>query len=562
MTRLIVIGLDGLSLPLLQPMLESGDLPVLAQLISNGQAHPMEALFPPYTPSSWTTITTGYDLDRHGLFDFFTVDAGSVEPRLVTDADVCVPRVWHYLTAYGKTSLVVNVPVTHPARPLKGALIPGYLGPECPDCYPEGLLEQLEASIGSYQVYSPWETSPRATFAQQIDGFIELGRLRTAATRYLCKQFAEWDFLMVVFQKTDGIYHLLNRIPAAAENEMLVRTFFRSIDEAIGDILALAPGANVLVVSDHGNGLTPWTFALNSWLRAQGLLVSKTVASATSLEVDERIVKGKSPKGASSNKSQVKWFKQVLAFLGISGSDLEGVASFFGLKGLIRRLVPSQILMAAVNAETIDWRRSKAFCYYPSGLGIRLNVRGREAAGCVTPGDEYEELATKLVSELGGLKDPKGDPVFEWVRHRRDVYGSNVREHVPDILLLPRNMDCRIEKRLRGQLFMLNDNYYSHKLDGLLIAFGPDLSGQGALKDKPTTIDIVPTILHLLNLPICEQMEGRVLLPWLSGDAAQRSVARSDYSELDLKHARTMSSMSYVEEALVEKRLRGLGYLD
>ena len=70
-------------------------------------------------------------------------------------------------------------------------------------------------------------------------------------------------------------------------------------------------------------------------------------------------------------------------------------------------------------------------------------------------------------------------------------------------------------------------------------------------------IDLAPTILHILNVPVPEDMDGRVLTDALApelrgkatqvGAAATTSTAQVDFTE--------------EEQAEVEERLRALGYL-
>jgi arylsulfatase A-like enzyme len=76
---------------------------------------------------------------------------------------------------------------------------------------------------------------------------------------------------------------------------------------------------------------------------------------------------------------------------------------------------------------------------------------------------------------------------------------------------------------------------------------------------EPQIIDLAPTALYLLGLPVPEDMDGRVLTeiiepgyvaehPVLYGDAATTSTSDNSYSP---------------EEAeLVRDQLRALGYLD
>ncbi len=49
--------------------------------------------------------------------------------------------------------------------------------------------------------------------------------------------------------------------------------------------------------------------------------------------------------------------------------------------------------------DSVDWARSRAFAEPDlSTAFIRLNVRGREPAGIVEPGEEYEQLLAEITT--------------------------------------------------------------------------------------------------------------------------------------------------------------------
>ncbi|KPK78924.1 MAG: hypothetical protein AMJ81_14350 [Phycisphaerae bacterium SM23_33] len=68
---------------------------------------------------------------------------------------------------------------------------------------------------------------------------------------------------------------------------------------------------------------------------------------------------------------------------------------------------------------SIDPARSKAFCLIPGR--IYVNVRGREAAGCVAP-QEYQHVRQEIADDLLALRDPQGRPVIRAVLKREQVY--------------------------------------------------------------------------------------------------------------------------------------------
>ena len=74
-------------------------------------------------------------------------------------------------------------------------------------------------------------------------------------------------------------------------------------------------------------------------------------------------------------------------------------------------------------------------------------------------------------------------------------------------------------------------------------------------------MDVTPTALHLLGLPVPDDTDGRVLTEILTGTAA-RPVTRSAAGEAPVASEADLPAMTDEEQREVEKRLHDLGYLD
>jgi len=74
---------------------------------------------------------------------------------------------------------------------------------------------------------------------------------------------------------------------------------------------------------------------------------------------------------------------------------------------------------------------------------------------------------------------------------------------------------------------------------------------------SPNLIDIAPTVLHLLGLPVPADMDGRVLEEIFPEAPPVR------YEEVDNRRAmETAMEYSAQEAELIEQRLKGLGYVE
>lgn len=122
--RVIVIGLDGTRPDYIMRLIDSGKLPNLAELTQAGMAGTILPPLPPPSPVSWATFETGMNPGKHGIFGFFNIPSGTYTMQARGFASSS-KAIWEYLSAAGKTGIVVNLFRMAPAAPIKGIVIPG-----------------------------------------------------------------------------------------------------------------------------------------------------------------------------------------------------------------------------------------------------------------------------------------------------------------------------------------------------------------------------------------------------------------------------------------------------
>ncbi|MEW6234292.1 MAG: alkaline phosphatase family protein [Candidatus Omnitrophota bacterium] len=81
--RLAVFGLDGATWTLIDPLMEAEKLPTLRRLSQAGSRGILHSLDPMTSPVLWASISTGLPPDKHGVTGFFS-----------TRADLKAPRIW------------------------------------------------------------------------------------------------------------------------------------------------------------------------------------------------------------------------------------------------------------------------------------------------------------------------------------------------------------------------------------------------------------------------------------------------------------------------------------
>jgi predicted AlkP superfamily phosphohydrolase/phosphomutase len=187
-------------------------------------------------------------------------------------------------------------------------------------------------------------------------------------------------------------------------------------------------------------------------------------------------------------------------------------------------------------------------------------VKGREPQGTVEPGQEYEHVRDFIIQKLQELTDPAtGAKVVDRVFKREEIYCGGFLDEAPDILFYMDGLKCITSTRLGHHSLFDGEKLISgtHRHFGIFMAYG-DMIRKGASVEVGIC-DVAPTILHIMGLPIPEDMDGRPVLDILEphSEAARRSVA---YQKPIAAPAKTFE-WTREEEKKLEEQLRDLGYL-
>lgn len=512
----LLVGVDAGSFSVLDRLGDAGNLPTIERLREEGVEQTLESSVPPWTPTAWTSLASGKNPGKHGIFDFKTTD----QERLVNGTDVTTSRIWEYLDQQGQSSIVLNVPVTHPAPKFDGVLVPGYLGPEVDEAiaHPDGVLDELREHIGEYRVYVSGDAD---SDEERCDEFLDLMQMRVDAARYLCDAY-DWDFAMVQFQRTDTVFHEL-------PDQRYIDRVYRKLDECVKELTEELDPDTTLIVSDHGMGeLGNWDFRLNSWLHQRGYLETSNDGFLPGWE-----------KPVSAGDDETGGLQRAVASaarFGLSVQRIERVLNRVGMAGTVQSLVPDAVLTKAVEAgsERIDREASMAYCPSGPGLGIYCEP----------------DVLDDVVARLSDLEDPDGRQVFEWVRPAEVVYDGPETGRGPDILALPQEMDYFVSGTLGANAFEPTHHSYNHEVDGICIAVGDDVA-KSAAGDPADITDVAPTVLSLLETPLDPEFDGDVMnsvFPDLE-----------DPGKEEYRHQRTEATENTYED--VEERLEDLGYM-
>jgi predicted AlkP superfamily phosphohydrolase/phosphomutase len=203
----------------------------------------------------------------------------------------------------------------------------------------------------------------------------------------------------------------------------------------------------------------------------------------------------------------------------------------------------------------VDWSRTRAYATLDGG--IRVNVRGREPHGIVDPADA-RGLALEIRDRLALERFPNGEPIFERVLLAEEAFEGPVADRGPDVVMPVRTDGYRGPVAGHRHLVDRHRNSGEHARYGVFVAWGPGVRA-GIEVSGARLIDVAPTVLYSLGERPTVEMDGRALVDLFealdesllepSGSSARDGVA------LD-------AGLSEDEEALVEERLRGLGYIE
>src|SRR5436309_12458714 len=131
-------------------------MPNLKALCDDGSFGVLRSTFPFNSAVAWTSLSTGINAGRHGIFDFLLPREGEYKLRVATREDRRVPALWNHATDAGARVAVVNIPMTFPAESVHGIMVSGMDAPrlEARAVHPAGHLPELLEMSPGYRIVS------------------------------------------------------------------------------------------------------------------------------------------------------------------------------------------------------------------------------------------------------------------------------------------------------------------------------------------------------------------------------------------------------------------------
>ncbi|MGA2516694.1 MAG: alkaline phosphatase family protein [Thermodesulfobacteriota bacterium] len=545
MGKVVMIGLDGAPFGVIQRLTEEGILPNIKKLIEEGAFGPLLSSYLPETPIAWTSIMTGKNAGKHGVFDWGERAEGSYDIGVSLSHSCKEPPLWQIIGEEGKEAGIFNLPLTYPPKPLNGFLVSGFDTPSTKVCftYPDSLSDDIRSRVKDY-VLAEQEVYTRGFERRYVDGLLYSLEKKEAAALYLIDRY-DVDFSLYVFMEIDHLHHKLWRLfeEGSEEGKRLFQEVYQRMDETVGKIInRFDEETTFILVSDHGAGPLEGIMFINKWLMEEGWLRLKRKPSL--------------------------YLKSLLSRTDVFVKGYRLLCKF-GL-GKLGKLLPASLqydlATSFISFGDVDWKQTKAYAFGTYGQ-IFVNLKGREPQGIVAPGEEYEHLLKEISQRLLELVHPKtGRKMVQEVLRKEELYQGPMLKKAPDLSFVIKDYcyDSSVQFGLgvKGILGMpAFEDSGTHRREGILIVSGKGIKRCFDIKGA-TLVDIAPTALYLLDLPIPINMDGKVLSTMFKEDWMRSHPIGCKEKESKNLSSETKTELSHEEMEMVKKRLRGLGYLD
>jgi predicted AlkP superfamily phosphohydrolase/phosphomutase len=448
--------------------------------------------------------------------------------------------------------------MTYPPEPVNGFLISGLDTPHehCPFMYPVEIRHELKEAGIQYRIDQQHLGNMRSNDRrrQQLSTIFEAESARTAAFQYLSNRQRS-DFRMIVYGATDQVQHHFWHFmdpkhdkydpSGAKEFEHAIRNTYMHIDEQLGSLLdECDENTIIMIMSDHGFGPTSnLRLRLNQALRDAGLLHFE-----------------ESSRGTRTGRRVAQWIDHCLRST-LSSDTKRTIAGIFPkLRAWFENL----------DEAKINWTRTAAFVHeaYRSSPAVWLNGAGEQLS--------RKEVLRLVDDALSALIDPAtGKRAISRCYRTGEIYHGPHTTKAPEILpswwedgflleqSVPVSSGPPAVERSRGPIQGGVEFAGSHRLHGVFIASGGPIRS-GITFENARIIDVAPTVLYLLGVPIPDDMDGRVLTEALHEEFVASNPVQWEGTEAETGGESNDDVLPFTENEseLIAHRLQALGYID
>ncbi len=486
MARTTVVGLDGATWRLIQPWIDTGELPALESIRETGVTGELESVLPPVTSPNWKAYSTGKNPGKIGVFWWRNVDVDNQRVHLPVERYHDNDEYWELLADDYRVG-VINVPTTYPPKQVGEFLIAGPPdGSNTGYAYPTPLESRLDSEF-SYRVMKQQHltTGEDAAFEEVLD----LIDLRFRVAKQLAEDY-ELDFLQVTTFYLNSLHHHL-------WDGEYVKKGWKCVDSHLQDFLDA--GDNLVLMSDHGHCEIEVVWYLNNWLAREGYL-----------QYEADVADSFHKLGVNSDR-----LKRLVsrANTRLSGIDLEARLTDLAPEWFLNRLPNESGELGGSKHDIIDWERTDALASAQGPVYLTADPTSQR----------YESVRTELIEAFEQLTGPAGRPLARAVHRKEEVFSGPYLDEAPDIVI-DKAPHVNIRENLGGDRVVARaDSSWKgvNRREGLFAATGEAFT-QGSVSGL-SILDLAPTLLHLCGQEVPADMDGVVRQDIFAGgsDAAQ-----------------------------------------
>jgi predicted AlkP superfamily phosphohydrolase/phosphomutase len=465
MTKLILLGLDGCSPELVYR--HADELPNFKRVMDAGGHGITKSVVPPITPHAWTTVFSGKNPGMFGYWDFnYRTSYTYTEDARVTSMTCKEPRLHNILPQHGLKMGLAGIPVSTPPLyvPNDGFCIADFLTGTTKGNWisPPEMGKEVIDECGDwiFDASTVDENFRKMEKTKLIRRITDMDAQRFKLFKHLHNRY---DFLAADCMGTDRMGHLFwsdfdpqhVRYKEGSPFKDAYVNHLKFLDKNLSELLSTVGDldkTNILIMSDHNVQRLDGRININEWLIEKGYMRLKPDSKA-----EIRTPLGKLP---------------------------------------------------------IDWSKTVAWGTGYQGQ-IFLNVKGREQFGIVDPKD-YDNTLDEISKELMDVPDEKGHSIKgSKITKRKDVYKGSYAHLAPDLFLFIGGGHWGVNERVGyGSTYsydtLLGQDDGIHGEDCTFMMAGPNVPHIGEIKGGEL-LDIAPTMLDILGVPIPVDFEGKSL---------------------------------------------------
>jgi predicted AlkP superfamily phosphohydrolase/phosphomutase len=496
--KVFVLGIDGLTFDLLIPWAQEGKLPHFAQLLEEGSSTQLVSVVPPSSPPAWTSATTGVNPGKHDIFAFIK----GVQ-----------------LDANGQLDLIFYTARDRMADPLWVLL--------------------TERERRSVVINVPCTSPPDSVLGIMISGFPH-----TSSTHFTYPP--QYRFEIPDYRK--DVYGQV--VSVAGEDD-----FLREMDEIMDQRVKVA----FKLLEEE-----PWELFFLVFT------ITDRVQHYFWKFMDPRHPLWSPEKAQLYGDAILKTYQRMDEFLGQLRLKLDShttlvVMSDHGF-GPVYQPINGQNFIDSFNPSG-DFRVISA-----DQFGAKFYLTPpKNSPNDQSTQEAYVQTKEMLKRELEQLRDPDtGQRVIQRVFEKTDLYWGPYAHRAPALQGLESNgyLFWNWNPTKDKGLFVQRDDpvfsrFFSayHRLNGILIMAGSNVR-RGANNFDAQIFDIAPTVLYLMNEPIPNEMDGKILKAPISQDYLASHALDARWTR-PIK-VRQMEGLADSTEAInryIEEQLRAIGYV-